>query len=88
MGILHINKHGVSQQCRLVMRMDVTLKLLLNVVCNKNMKFEIVQDKNIRFIGMVDSVPGVFLLRFKSNELAAEAFNIINDLVRSTDERS
>jgi RanBP1 domain len=84
-GMLHINRHGASQQCRLVMRMNLTLKLLLNVVCTKKMNFEIVQDKNIRFIGMADSVPGVFLLRFKSKDLAEEAITTIHNLLEASE---
>ena len=79
-GMLHINKHGPSGKGRIVMRTDVTLKLILNTICAKEMKFEILQDKNIRFLGILDGNPGMFLLRLKSKDFAEEALSVIEDL--------
>jgi RanBP1 domain len=81
-GMIHINRHGSAGQGRLVMRTDVTLKLILDVIFKPPMRFELVQDKNIRFIGMADESPGMYLLRLRSRELAEEALAIIEDLLQ------
>lgn len=83
LGLLHINRHTETGRGRLILRTDITLKLILNIYILKSLNFEILQEKNIRFIGTEEGVPGMFLLRLKSKEEALSAMDAIESLYDS-----
>ncbi|KAF8975295.1 hypothetical protein BGZ52_009071, partial [Haplosporangium bisporale] len=61
-----------TRSARLVMRTDGALRLILNVAVIPNMNVIITGDKYIRFVGIEEGMPVLFLLKVKDSTVASE----------------
>lgn len=80
-GMVRVNRSHATDASRIIMRTDVTLKLILNTLIDDKMNFELVQEKNIRFVGLEDGKPGVYLLRLRGQNEAEEFLETIESLL-------
>ncbi|KAG0089329.1 hypothetical protein BGZ93_008092 [Podila epicladia] len=67
-----------TKSARLVMRTDGALRLILNVAVIPNMNVIITGDKYIRFVGIEEGKPVLFLLKVKDVTVANEVVHAID----------
>lgn len=70
-----------TRSARLVMRTDGALRLILNVAVIPNMNVIITGDKYIRFVGIEEGMPVLFLLKVKDSTVASEVVHGIERAV-------
>ncbi|TIA88177.1 hypothetical protein E3P99_02725 [Wallemia hederae] len=85
-GLFKLNRNS-NGRCRLVMRADGVLRVILNVVLFPKMPVQLAQDKFIRF-----SAPNEenklehFTVKFGNAKLAQEAYDKINESIQDDDD--
>jgi len=85
-GIMKINVSVENKSCRLVMRSDGILRLILNAKLFDGITVELASDKAVRFIVIEgDKKPSTYLLRTRTKDEAKNFINAIKEKVTITE---
>ncbi len=68
LGVLKVNESMSTGEGRIIMRSEGVLRVLVNIRLFPGMKYELVQERSIRFSGIVEKAIAHYLVRFRSAE--------------------